>query len=73
MQSDDAKNLTYEQNRMYMYGNNDQGGAPDSWPMWTHSSPTDTQSDDTLEKPMRWGLPIKVAGREHSLLRGHIQ
>ena len=35
MQSDDAKNLTYDQNRMYMYGNNDQGGAPDSWPMWT--------------------------------------
>ena len=62
MQSDDAKNLTYEQNRMYMYGNNDQGGAPDSWPMWTHSSPTDTQSDDTIGETNAVGDPNNGGG-----------
>ena len=47
MQSDDAKNLTYEQNRMYMYGNQDTG-APDTWSMWTHSANNDVNSDDSV-------------------------
>ncbi|MBJ84852.1 MAG: hypothetical protein CMB52_04985, partial [Euryarchaeota archaeon] len=47
MQSDDAKNLTHEQNRMYMYGNSDTG-APDTWSMWTHSANNDVNSDDSV-------------------------
>ena len=47
MQSDDAKNLTYDQNRMYMYGNSDTG-APDTWSMWTHSAANDVNSDDSV-------------------------
>jgi hypothetical protein len=47
MQSEDPRNLTFEQNRMYMYGNSDTG-APDTWSMWTHSAPTDSTSDDSV-------------------------
>jgi hypothetical protein len=47
MQSDDAKNLTFDQNRMYMYGNSDTG-APDTWSMWTHSASNDVNSDESV-------------------------
>ncbi len=47
MQSDDAKNLTFDQNRMYMYGNSDTG-APDTWAMWTHSASNDVNSDESV-------------------------
>ena len=47
MQTDDPKNLTFDQNRMFMYGNSDTG-APDTWSMWTHSAPTDSTSDESV-------------------------
>ena len=50
MQSEDARNLTYEQNTMYMYGSNDDGGPQSSWPMWTHSAPSDVDSDESLSE-----------------------
>jgi hypothetical protein len=62
MQSDDAKNLTYEQNRMYMYGNNNDGGSPDMWPMWTHSAATDTESDDSIGESNVVGDPNNGGG-----------
>ncbi|MEC9090107.1 MAG: hypothetical protein VYC11_01935, partial [Candidatus Thermoplasmatota archaeon] len=62
MQSDDAKNLTFEQNRMYMYGNNNDGGSPDMWPMWTHSSATDTESDDSIGETNAVGDPNNGGG-----------
>ena len=62
MQSDDAKNLTYEQNRMYMYGNNNEGGSPDMWPMWTHSASTDTESDDSVGESNVLGDPNNGGG-----------
>ena len=62
MQSDDAKNLTFEQNRMYMYGNNNDGGSPDMWPMWTHSSATDTESDDSISEQNAVGDPNNGGG-----------
>jgi hypothetical protein len=50
MQSEDAKNLTYEQNTMYLYGSNDDGGSQSTWPMWTHSAPSDGNSDESLSE-----------------------
>ena len=50
MQSEDARNLTYDQNRMYMYGSNDDGGPQSSWPMWTHAAPSDVDSDESLSE-----------------------
>jgi len=49
MQSEDARNLTYEQNRMYMFG---QATAESSstWQTWTHSAPSDVESDDRLSE-----------------------
>ncbi len=47
MQADDPRNLTFDQNRMFMYGNSDTG-APDTWSMWTHSAPNDVESDDSV-------------------------
>ena len=49
MQSEDPRNLTYEQNRMYMYG---QATAESSstWQTWTHSSTVDVESDDRLSE-----------------------
>ena len=49
MQSEDPRNLTYEQNRMYMFG---QATAESSstWQTWTHSAPSDVESDDRLSE-----------------------
>ncbi|MEE3083362.1 MAG: hypothetical protein VX320_04655 [Candidatus Thermoplasmatota archaeon] len=62
MQSDDPRNLTFEQNRMYMYGNNDEGGSPDMWPMWTHSAANDVDSDDSLGETNVIGDPNNGGG-----------
>ncbi len=62
MQSDDAKNLTSDQNRMYMYGNNNDGGSPDMWPMWTHSAATDSESDDSIGESNVVGDPNNGGG-----------
>jgi hypothetical protein len=48
MQTDEQKNLTYDQSRMFLYGSNNDGGPQSNWPMWTHSANTDTTSDDSL-------------------------
>ena len=49
MQSDDPRNLTYEQNRMFMYG---QATAESSstWQTWTHSATNDVESDDQMSE-----------------------
>ena len=47
MQSEDARNLTYEQNTMYLYGQSDEE-RQETWPMWTHSATSDVESDDTV-------------------------
>ena len=47
MQSEDARNLTYEQNRMYLYGQSNEE-RQETWPMWTHSATSDVESDDTV-------------------------
>tara|TARA_B110000438_G_C15819032_1_gene653353 strand:+ start:1004 stop:2554 length:1551 start_codon:yes stop_codon:yes gene_type:complete len=62
MQSEDPRNLTFEQNRMYMYGNNDEGGSPDMWPMWTHSAVNDAESDDSLGETNVLGDPNNGGG-----------
>ena len=47
MQSEDARNLTYEQNTMYLYGNSNEE-RQETWPMWTHAATSDVESDDTV-------------------------
>jgi len=47
MQSEDARNLTYDQNTMYLYGQSDEE-RQETWPMWTHSATSDVESDDTV-------------------------
>ena len=47
MQSEDARNLTHEQNVMYLYGNSNEE-RQETWPMWTHSATSDVESDDTV-------------------------
>ena len=61
MQSDDAKNLTYTQNIMRMYGSN-EGGAQSSWPMWTHSASSDSSSDDSVGEANSIGDPNNGGG-----------
>ena len=49
MQADDPRNLTFDQNRMFMYG---QATAETSstWQTWTHSATNDVESDDRLSE-----------------------
>ena len=49
MQSEQARNLTYDQNRMFLYG---QATAESSstWQTWTHSAVNDVESDDRLSE-----------------------
>jgi len=44
----DPRTITYENNIAYFYGNNDDGGAWNSWPMWTHAVSADSNSDDSI-------------------------
>ncbi|MDP6906736.1 MAG: hypothetical protein QF440_04895 [Candidatus Thalassarchaeaceae archaeon] len=62
MQSDESKNLTYNQNIMRMYGSNNQGGAQSSWPMWTHSASSDSDSDDSVGEVNSIGDPNNGGG-----------
>ena len=62
MQAEDPKNLTYEQNRMFLYGSNDGGGRQDTWPMWTHSANSDIDSDDSLGEGNLVGDPNNGGG-----------
>ena len=62
MQSEEAKNLTYEQNIMRMYGSDDEGGAQSSWPMWTHSASSDSNSDDSVGEINALGDPNNGGG-----------
>jgi len=47
--TEEARNLTYDQNRMFLYG---QATAESSttWQTWTHSSTVDVESDDRLSE-----------------------
>ncbi|MEE3083728.1 MAG: hypothetical protein VX320_06560 [Candidatus Thermoplasmatota archaeon] len=62
MQSDEAKNLTYTQNIMKMFGSNNDGGAQSSWPMWTHSASSDSDSDDSVGEVNAIGDPNNGGG-----------
>ena len=49
MQADDPRNLTFDQNRMNLYG---QATAESSstWQTWSHSASNDVESDDRLSE-----------------------
>ena len=49
MQADDPKNLTFDQNRMFMYGQS-TAESQSTWETWTHSAPSDVESDDQMSE-----------------------
>ncbi|MDP6324656.1 MAG: hypothetical protein QF684_03710, partial [Candidatus Thalassarchaeaceae archaeon] len=49
MQADDPRNLTFDQNRMYMYGQS-TAESQSTWQAWTHSATTDPESDDQMSE-----------------------
>ena len=69
MQSEDPKNLTYEQNTMYLYGE-DNGGSQNTWEMWTHSANTDGTSDSTVGEGNAVGDPNNGAGSREFVWEG---
>ena len=61
MQSEDPRNLTFEQNRMYMYGQS-TAESQSTWQAWTHSAPTDPESDDQMSEGNFPGNPNNGGG-----------
>jgi hypothetical protein len=61
MQAEDPKNLTYEQNMMYLYGD-DAADSHNNWELWTHSAPNDGESVPTIGEGNVIGDPNNGGG-----------